>query len=214
MFEEVLDIGLQTTTTELPTIDLRQDAEITDERLVRAVLDGDQAAFEVIFDRYRRSVTRLVGKFFRERADIEECVQQAFTKTYFSLKNFRGGHGNSFPAWITRIAVNVCYDEFRRRQRTGELPFADAEADQASPFESVPDNGKPSAESKLASAELAERVLASLDPRDRIAMTLVYAEEYSLSDAANIIGISSSNLKSRLFRCRNHIKNRFGHLIT
>lgn len=212
MIEEVLKIGLQTT-TELPAIDLNAEMELSDEQLVRSILAGDQQAFEIVFDRYRRLVTRVVGRFFRDRSQIEECVQLAFTKTYFSLKHFRGGQANSFPAWVTRIAVNVCYDEFRRRQRTTDLNSADSEGGEITFLETIPDMGRPADES-LAAAELAERVLSSLDARDRIAMTLVYSEDYSLNDAAEIIGISPSNLKSRLFRCRNHIRQRFGHLFT
>jgi len=211
MLEEVLNIGLQTT-TELPAIDLTAEAELSDEQLVRSILAGDQQCFEIVFERHRRFVTSVVSLFFRDRSQIEWFVQLVFKKTYFSLKNFRGSHGNSFPAWVTRIAVNVCYDEFRRRQRTTDLNSADSEGDVAF-LEKVPDLSKP-ADEKLAAIELAERVLSSLDARDRIAMTLVYSEDYSLSDAAEIIGITPSNLKSRLFRCRNHIKQRFGHLFT
>jgi RNA polymerase sigma-70 factor (ECF subfamily) len=213
MFEEVLNIGLRTT-TELPAIDVSDETQVSDEQLVRSILAGDQQAFEVVFERYRRMVTRVVGRFFRDRSQIEECVQQAFTKTYFSLKNFRGGHGNSFPAWITRIAVNVCYDEFRRRQRNYEPSYTDnGSADQLL-LESMPDGKRTTVEDSLAAAEMAEKILSTLDARDRIAMTLVYSEDYSLNDAAKIIGISSSNLKSRLFRCRNHIRERFGHFFT
>ena len=197
---------------QLSSAGFTESSSVTDIDLVRSVLDGDEQAFREIFDRHRLLVTRVVGRFFRDRSEIEECVQIAFTKTYFSLKAFRGGRGDSFPAWLTRIAVNVCYDEFRRRQRRPESRFAEMETDETAFVESVSDGRAGTAETDLVSAQLAEKILSSLDARDRIAMTLVYSEDYSLTDAAEIIGISASNLKSRLFRCRNHIKQRFGHL--
>ena len=86
------------------------------------------------------------------------------------------------------------------------------ETDDTAFVESVSDGKAGTTETDLVSAQLAEKILSSLDARDRIAMTLVYSEDYSLTDAAEIIGISASTLKSRLFRCRNHIKQRFGHL--
>ena len=197
---------------QLSSAGFTESSSVTDIDLVRSVLDGDEQAFREIFDRHRLLVTRVVGRFFRDRSEIEECVQIAFTKTYFSLKAFRGGRGDSFPAWLTRIAVNVCYDEFRRRQRRPESRFAEMETDDTAFVESVSDGKAGTTETDLVSAQLAEKILSSLDARDRIAMTLVYSEDYSLTDAAEIIGISASNLKSRLFRCRNHIKQRFGHL--
>ncbi|MFN0279654.1 MAG: RNA polymerase sigma factor [Pyrinomonadaceae bacterium] len=197
---------------QLPAIEFLESSSITDDDLVRAVLDGDEQAFAEIFDRHRLLVTRVVGRFFRDRSEIEECVQLSFTKTYFSLKSFRGGLGRSFPSWLTRIAVNVCYDEFRRRQRRPESRFAEMDGDETLFIESISDGNTGSAETNLAAAQMAEKILSSLDPKDRIAMMLVYTEDYSLNDAADVIGISASNLKSRLFRCRNHIRERFKHL--
>jgi RNA polymerase sigma-70 factor (ECF subfamily) len=157
-------------------------------------------------------VTRVVSRFFRDRSEIEEFVQQSFTKAYFSLKNFRGSRGDSFPAWLSRIAVNVCYDEFRRRQRGGEISLGSDDKNGENAFENIPHDRNVAVDNSLAAAQLAEKMLATLDARDRVAMILVYAEDYSLAEAAEVIGISPSNLKSRLFRCRSHIKQRFGHL--
>ncbi len=139
-------------------------------------------------------------------------MQQCFTKAYFSLKRFRGGEENSFPAWLTRIAVNVCYDEFRRRERKGERLFSEMSDEENDYISTVSDGRDVSAEQRLVAAELAGKFLGGLDSRDRVAMMLVYSEDYSLNEAAAAIGISTSNLKSRLFRCRNLIRKRFAHL--
>src|SRR2546423_1439223 len=124
MLDEVLNISVQTT-TQLAVMEAEVAGARTDDLLVRAVLDGDESAFAEIFDRYKRQVTRTAGKFFRQRADIEECVQKTFTKAYFSLSRFRGGEDRSLAAWLTRITVNVCYDEFRRRHKSGEALLSD-----------------------------------------------------------------------------------------
>jgi RNA polymerase sigma-70 factor (ECF subfamily) len=212
MLDEVLTIPLQQE-AQIPAIAFSDGTEATDEMLVHAVLDGDEQAFAEIFERYKRVITRVIGRFFRDRSDIEEFVQQAFTKTYFSLDKFRGGRGDSFPAWVTRIAINVCYDEFRRRSRRGESNFSDLDDGEVSFAESVVEKDVIGPDASLAAAELAQRILSSLEPLDRIAMTLVYTEEYSLYDVANILGIPSSTLKSRLFRCRNQLKKKFKYLV-
>ncbi len=213
MLDEVLTISLQSE-AQISAVMLPARSEMADDHLVRAAINGDEQAFAELFERYKLLVTRVVSRFFRDRSEIEECVQQSFAKSYFSLKNFRGGRGASFPAWITRISVNVCYDEFRRRQRKSADLFTEMDGNDQSFAESVSDKTAVSAESTLSNADLADKILSSLDARDRIAMTLVYTEDYSLQEAAEIVGISASNLKSRLFRCRTHIRNRFGHLFT
>lgn len=212
MLDEVLEnISLQTK-AQFPAIEFTGGAHASDERLVRAVLEGDETAFEEIFDRYRRPMTRVVSRFFRDRCDIEEFVQQCFTKTYFSLKKFRGGEDRSFAAWMTRIAVNICYDEFRRRGRKAENLFTEMSDEENDYVETLVDGRRPSAETSMVAAQLVEKILAGLDVEDRMAMTLVYSQDYPLDEVAQAIGITTSNLKSRLFRCRNHIRKRFGYL--
>ncbi|CAN5341083.1 sigma-70 family RNA polymerase sigma factor [soil metagenome] len=211
MLDEVLNISLQTK-TQFPMIELRDETVTSDERLVQAVLDGDEGAFELLFEKYKRPMARTVGRFFRERSDIDEYVQQCFTKAYFSLTKYRGGEDRSFAAWMTRIAVNVCYDEFRRRQRKPENLMSDMSDDENNYLETIADGRQGSAESSVVATQLAEKVLAVLDADDRIAMTLVYSQDYSLDEVAEAIGITTSSLKSRLFRCRNQLKARFGYL--
>jgi len=211
MLEEVLKISLQTK-TQFPIVGFADEVHTSDESLVQAVLDGDERAFEEIFERYRRPMTRVVSRYFRERTDIEEFVQQSFTKAYFSMKKFRGGGEASFPAWMARIAVNVCYDEFRRRGRKAENLFTEMTDEENDYIETIADGRSAKADSSLVAAQLAEKVLAGLAAEDRVAMTMVYSEDYTLDEVAGAIGISTSNLKSRLFRCRNHIRKRFGHL--
>ena len=211
MPEEVINISLQRK-AQLPTIEFSDEAPLTDERLVQMTLAGDETAFSEIFERFKRPITRVVARYFRERSDIEEFVQQSFTKAYFSLKVFRGGEDRSFAAWMTRIAVNVCYDEFRRRGRKGESLFSEMSDAENDYLETIADGREASADRSLVAAQLAEKVLSTLDAKDRIAMTLVYSEDRTLDEVAETIGISTSNLKSRLFRCRNQIRARFGHL--
>ena len=211
MLQEVLNINLQTNTRSQADV-IADVTPVSDEQLVQAVLGGDETAFAVIFERYTRPMTRVVSRFFRERSDIEEFVQQSFTKAYFSLKKYRGGEDKSFPAWMTRIAVNVCYDEFRRRGRRAESLVTDLSSDESDYLETVADGREPSVERSLAARQLTEKILSVIDEQDRIAMILVYSEDYSLGEVAEAIGISTSNLKSRLFRCKNQIKSRFGHL--
>jgi RNA polymerase sigma-70 factor (ECF subfamily) len=211
MLDEVLNITLQSE-AQLPALTVAENGPTSDDRLVELVLDGDNTAFAEIFERYKRHVTRTVGRFFAERNEVEEHVQQAFVKAFTSLAKYHGGEDNSFAAWMTRIATNVCYDEFRRRQRRGQSLFSEISSDEQDYVETLADGREPSPEQRTAARDIAIRVLAQLDPMDRFAMTLVYSEDRSLDEVSKVLGITVSNLKSRLFRCRNLIKKRYSHL--
>lgn len=211
MLDEALSINLQSE-TQLSPIAFSDTRVSTDLVLVRAILAGDEQAFAEIFDRYKRPVTRVVGRFFRDHSEIEEMVQRAFMQAFVSLRKFRGVEENSFGAWMTRIAINVCYDEFRKRKRRSESYLSDLDGEESNFLETIADGRQPSAEQQLSAVQLADKVLGGLDPKDRIAMILVYSEDHSLAEVADLLDVSVSNLKSRLFRCRNQIKGRYGHL--
>ena len=211
MHDEVIKTRLRTT-QQIPSIDVSNIDAVTDETLVAAVIDGDDRAFGEIFERHKRTVTRTVARFFHDRSDIEEFVQQSFTKAYFSIRDHRGGEERSLAAWLSRIAINVSYDEFRRRKRKGETMFSSLSTDEVEFVETVVDDRAKSVDDHLIAKQLADKVLDSLDPQDRIAVQLVYSDDLTLNEAADLIGISPSNLKSRLFRIRNLIQKRFGRL--
>ncbi|MEP6900861.1 MAG: RNA polymerase sigma factor [Actinomycetota bacterium] len=191
---------------------LSEPSEITDDELVKLVLAGDEAAFACVFERYRKLVVHLVGQFFRQRQEIEDIVQQAFTKIYFSLRDFRGGHDKSFSAWAARLTINACYDELRRRGRRSENLLSEFSDEDRACFEQIAAENSPNAEKSLVTKDLAEKILSHLDAKERLALTLLHGEEFSVAEVASIVGWSESNLKTRVFRCRNNLRNIFSHL--
>lgn len=212
MIEETINIK-QTVSIDLPKVEFREKIEISDDELVKAVLHGDEAAFSVIFERYRKLSIHLISRFFRQREEIEDIVQQSFTKIYFSLKDFRGGHENSFSAWVSRLTVNVCYDELRKRRKRSENSFSDFNEEEQEILNRMIEEDHSNVEKNLASRDLAEKLLSNLEVKERVAMTLLYGEDFSVAEVARIVGWSESNVKTKLFRCRRHLRSIFNKFI-
>jgi RNA polymerase sigma-70 factor (ECF subfamily) len=198
----------------LTVVKVNAPSEVADDELVRLVLAGDETAFACIFERYRRLVVHLVSRFFRRREEIEDITQQAFAKIYFSLKDFRGGHERSFSGWASRLTINACYDELRRRGRRSENLFSDFSEEEREQLERIATENSKDAEKLLVARDLAEKILSHLDARERLALTLLHGEDFSVSEIAKIVGWSESNVKTRLFRCRNNLRNIFNHLFS
>src|ERR1043166_6919181 len=112
-----------------------EETELTDDVLVAAAATGDEGAFEQLFERHRRQVARVAGRFFAQREQIEEIIQDSFTKAYFALGTYHGTHAASFKAWLTQITVNCCYDHLRRARRRPEQGFGDIEESEAKEFD-------------------------------------------------------------------------------
>lgn len=212
MIDEAVTIN-HSLSVELPAAQTAETLPAADEELVKAALNGDEAAFAEIFERYRRLSVHLVSRFFRRRDEIEDIVQQSFTKIYFSLKDFRGGHEKSFSAWLSRLTVNVCYDELRKRQRRAENVFSDFSDEEREILLQIVEENHSNVEKSIASKDLAEKLLAALPAKERVAMTLLYGEDFSVAEVAKIVGWSESNVKTKLFRCRNHLRTIFNNLI-
>jgi RNA polymerase sigma-70 factor (ECF subfamily) len=196
----------------LTAVKVNAPSEIADDELVKLVLAGDETAFACIFERYRKLAVHLVSRFFRRREEIEDIVQQAFTKIYFSLKDYRGGHEKSFSSWLSRLTINACYDELRRHGRRSENLFSDFSDEEREYLEQIVTENTADAEKSLVVKDLAEKILSHLDAKDRLALTLLHGEDFSVAEVAKLVGWSESNVKTRLFRCRNNLRNIFSHL--
>jgi RNA polymerase sigma-70 factor (ECF subfamily) len=176
-------------------------AERTDRQLVDMVLAGDEAAFEEIFDRYKRLVAAVAARYFRQPAEIEEAVQTTFTKAYFELKNFRGLHEASMGGWFGRIAANACLDALRVQKRRPECELTESEVMTFAEPANVSDS-----ESRTSDRDLAEKLLARLPPEDRALLQMLYAEEMSVNETARSLGWSASKVKVRAWRARRSLR--------
>jgi len=175
--------------------------EATDELLARAASTGDEAAFEQLFERHRRRVARLAGRFFNHSERVEEIVQEVFTKVYFALADYSEERGPSFAAWLSRIAINSCYDQLRRVRRRAESSLT--EEDGATVRAQLRRGaGEGDMESTLISRDLASKLLARLSPDDRMVLTLLDAQDMSVADIAELTGWSASKVKVRAHRAR------------
>jgi RNA polymerase sigma-70 factor (ECF subfamily) len=180
--------------------------ESTDDALVNATVAGDESAFEQLFERHRRQVARIAGRFFLQREQIEEIIQDSFAKAYFALGTYHGTHAASFKAWLAQIAVNCCYDHLRRARRRPEQGFGDIEESEAQEFAAQLRSPPKDVETQLISRDLAAKLLARLSADDRLVLTLLDMEGFSVAEIAEVTNWSVSKVKVRAHRARAHLR--------
>ena len=90
------------------------DREV-DQQLVERAQRGDKKAFELLVAKYQRKVNRLLSRFIRDSAEIDDVSQEAFIKAYRALPSFRGE--SAFYTWLYRIAVNTAKNYLVRAGR-------------------------------------------------------------------------------------------------
>jgi RNA polymerase sigma-70 factor, ECF subfamily len=186
--------------------DRRQDIA-ADRTLANRILGGDESAFEDLVDRHYGRVSRIAGRFFRQPDTIEEIAQEVFVKAFLSMSTYRA----EMPVehWLSRIAVNACYDQLRRRKRRPETPVSQVTDDSVEFYARL---GAPagSAESAYWAREearlCAEQLLALLSPPERLVLTLMVLEDLSVAEVADLTGWSTANVKIRAFRARARLR--------
>jgi len=188
--------------------------EAVDDELVAAARTGDEAAFELLFERHKRSVTRLAYRFFHRREQVEDIVQEAFANAYFALGDYRGGQERSFIAWLLRIAVRACYDALRRSRRTESVMSELNQEEERLLTEKLRDVGKGSdVEGTAISRDLAAKLLQRLEPDDRMVLTLLNVADLSVAETAELTGWSASKVKMKAHRARKSLQRVLGRFV-
>lgn len=197
-------------------IDLRDPAEAAaEDDIIRRSLAGDQDAFESLVRRHSPRVFNIIGSFFRRRDMIEDIAQEVFARSYFSLSSFT--LGRSFEAWVARIAVNACYDHLRAQRRRIEynMPRSADQEDEWLELQmlEVARDRHASEERQREAAQVSERLLAKLDPEDRLVLVLMDRDGYSVKDISEMTGWGQSKVKVRAFRARRALRAEMNRLL-
>ena len=174
--------------------------EPTDAELIAAVLKGDPARFEPLVAKYSPRVFATARRYARRESEVEDIVQEVWSKAYQKLSSFRGEA--PFEHWLMRLAVRTCYDFLREHQRNRETTFTeltDPESDWLDRFAAAPEQASDEA---AAARQLVERVLAMLSPPARLVITLLEIEDRSVKEIAELTGWSVPLVKVRAFRAR------------
>ena len=176
--------------------------EPADDALVAAVRAGNEAAFELLFERHRRMVTRLAYRFFYRREQVEDILQESFAAAYFALGAYRGGQPRSFSSWLSRITIRICYDELRRVSGT-ERSMSDLNDGERLLAEKLRHPGRENdIEGTAVARDLADKLLARLEPDDRLVLTMLNVADLSMAETAELTGWSVSKVKMRALRAR------------
>ena len=189
------------------------DREI-DRQLVERAQRGDKRAFELLVEKYQRKLARLLSRFIRDPAEVEDVTQEAFIKAYRALPAFRGD--SAFYTWLYRIGINTAKNYLMAMGRRAPTS-TEIEAEEAEGFEEgeqLRDINTP--ESLLLSNEIAKTVNSTIEalPEElRTAIQLREIEGMSYEDIAKAMDCPIGTVRSRIFRAREAIAEQLRPLL-
>jgi RNA polymerase sigma-70 factor, ECF subfamily len=177
--------------------------EIRDEpRMIASILAGDTQLFHELIRPYERRVYAMALSFLHNEADAEDAAQEAFLKAFRNLAGFRGDA--KFGTWLVSITLNEARSRIRRRDavKMESLDEPDEEG-QTSPallrdWKEIPSEALERKEVR----SLLHKAVTALPVIYREVFQLRDIEQLSVSEAAEVLGITASSVKVRLHRAR------------
>ena len=155
--------------------------------------DSPQARFQTLLDRHQKMVFKVANTYGRNFEDRRDLVQEISVQLWRAFPRY--DHRRSFSTWMYRIALNVSISFARRagHRKTESLPRDDLLAGLT--------------DSSAAERESDDKVVAlhafvqRLDDLNR-ALLLLYLDEHSYRDIADVLGISETNVATKIGRLK------------
>ena len=173
-----------------------------DAELLRRVVDGDEAAFAELFNRWSGLVHMHCVRQLGTVDGADDQVAIVFFEAWRRRKDIRIVNGKAI-AWLLVTATNMCRNDARSRRRyraaVSRIPEPHPEPDHA---ESVAESEL----GRLTTAALAE-ALAMLNKTDRHVLSLCLLNDMTYAEAAEALSLSHAAVRSRLSRARTQVRD-------
>jgi RNA polymerase sigma-70 factor (ECF subfamily) len=176
---------------------------LSDEDVVRRVLAGDHALFEVLMRRYNQRLYRIARAILRNDGEAEDVMQQSYVEAYSHLGQFEGRA--KFSTWLTKIAVYEALARVRRRVREAPLGRQSKAKGEEEDTMGRIRSKEPSPEQQASQGELRkllESAIESLPATYRSVVVLRDVEGMSTAETAECLGLREDAVKTRLHRAR------------
>lgn len=176
-------------------------SELTEIELIEKSKENPKF-FKKLYEKYYESIFRIVFARVQDPELSGEITSIAFGKALANLKKFEY-KGFPFSAWLTRVAINCCYDHFREQKKNRTVSLEDYTSHDLAFEIELEDSDK-----ELWLALLPE-VLDRLNPKDLELIELRFFEGKSFAEIAYILDITEGNAKTRTYRVLKRMKKSF-----
>ena len=183
---------------------------MTDEELVRKIIDGDHLAFKRLVDRYQHLVINTCYNLIGNRQDAEDVAQEVFFQVYKSARKFR--REAKFSTWLYRIAVNRSLNFIRDNKRFRWLEslssLLEGENQRVSDVPASNSDRPDIALEKKERDAAVQRAIDSLPAKQRAAFVLHKYEGLSYQEIAEILERSLSSVESLIHRAKSNLQTK------
>ncbi|WP_296579729.1 sigma-70 family RNA polymerase sigma factor [Phreatobacter sp.] len=169
----------------------------SDQDLILRVAKGDRLAFRTLYARHNVRVFRFILRFIKDEGQAEDLIGEVFLDVWRQADRFEGR--SSVSTWILGMA------RFKALSSLRKTTEAELDDDQAAAIADDADTPE-TVSQKLDKAKAIRRCIDQLSPEHREIVDLVYYQEKSISEVAEIVGIPENTVKTRMFYARKRLQ--------
>ncbi len=166
---------------------------MTEEDLINGCKKNSRLHQEALFRKYSRKIYGLCLRYAQSSLEAEDIMQEAFVKIFHHIGNYR--HVGSFEGWMSRIAINLAIEYYRKSKR---IIFVESYEEVAEPA------FNPQVLEKL-DAEQITRVINLLPEGYRMVFNLYAIEGFNHREIGELLGIAEGTSKSQFARAKAHL---------
>ncbi|MBN2090956.1 RNA polymerase sigma factor [candidate division KSB1 bacterium] len=171
-----------------------------EKNLIMNAQAGQSTAFNQLVTRYDQQILQVIFGIMGNLADAQDVYQETFIKAYLKIQSFR--FESEFCTWLTRIAINLCLNERRKKQIKRWLTFnPDDEMQNVNNLADFSNHGNP--EHEYINHELNQLVqtaMKKLSSQQRAIFVLKHFQGYKIKEIAETLNCSEGTIKNQLFR--------------
>lgn len=177
---------------------------LTDYELIDRILAGDKPLYELIVRRYNPYLYKIGRSYNYNHEDTQDLMQDTYVDAYKNLSHFEKRSG--FKTWIVRIMLNNCYHKNKKSGYKNEF-LRDTIHENSKPMfnNSTNDAGKQANNREL--GRIIEQSLANIPEDYGMVFSLREMNGFNVSETAELLRISESNVKTRLSRAKAMLRN-------
>lgn len=170
---------------------------LTDEQLVRAYVDGNNAAFDTLLRRHQSKLFSYILRIVKNRDIADDIFQETFVKIIMTLKQGRYAESGKFGAWLTRIAHNLIIDHFRQEKSENSISTDDDDVNLLNRRDLCEEN----IEDLLVNDQIrtdVRRIIEALPDSQKEVLMMRYYSDMSFKEIADATGVSINTALGRM----------------
>jgi RNA polymerase sigma factor (sigma-70 family) len=184
-----------------------RQSQLDDEVIVRRVVSGEKELFEILMRRYNQRLYRVLRGYLKDEAEIQDAMQNAYLKAFDKLFQFQGT--SSFSTWLIRIGINEALVRLKDLKKAKVVSINSLPTERTIAISEIPEQNMNPEKTfiRQESTRLLEKAIENLPEKYRIVYILKEVEGLEYSQIEEIVGLTESNVKVRLHRAKNLLKD-------